>query len=583
MQNEIERLRGKYKALQNQTDAISIVSGMEKVKAVTAGAIKQIVAMGAAYLSVKNAIATVINAQNELNNKGRDVGIRFDEAFRKFSTQSGWEGPKLDQAQSRIQEIAVSRAMDPVEVAGIAEQLVSSGFTPEEASGKSLDETLKLMIATNQAMSARGDGAVSTKDLVQAMTAMLETQGIPKTAEGVSKFATPAQSAFKSTNLQLEDFLAFAPESAVTRGILSLEQAIAMFSKIRDTNPSGPESATSIRNIVLRTTAIKEPTRLAELDQLGITKEQIDGIGEDWLEGMKVLRAAIGQKSKEEQRRIANVMFEERGIAPFLTIMEPGVIEDIQKRSTKFADVEQFNKDVQIASSGKAAQARRIQAQEDIRIGTKSQKISSPQEVVKAAQNIAAGSGMSDLEASVRGQMSSFLIPLGQVAGVSPETTTSTIFGPGPAARTNTEFRQRLQRELNPVAPIKMEPRRQLGATRTPEQLMDMLGRIGGELKTDSDQSLSQSDAESYVARIGSITSNEGMKLADSKLTQRMEVLDRSLRDLIATMQSNSKATSGNTKELQKTSKEPSTQPLTAKKRSQPTVADKQNARVNNR
>ena len=416
----IRRMQAELKKL--QSGGADVVKVTDQIKKSTMSAVKQITTMAAGYLSAVNAARTLMAVQTELQNKGRDLGITFDEAFRKFNIQGGLQGPAADLARTSIERSAVKLSMDPIEVAGIAEQLVSSGFSPEQASGASLESFLKLMAGTNQAMSARGEGAVSTKDLVQAVSSYMENLKLDKTAASIDRFAVVAQTAFKKTNLQLEDFAALAPEAAVLKDLLPLEQQVAIMSAIRDTDPSGAESATSLRNIALRTSTITEPTRIAALAQANLKPEEIDGTGENFLDGLKKLRAGLEKLPEEQRRKVAKVMYEERGVAPFMTLMQPGVLEEIDRRAKDFQDRATYEKDVITATSGKSAQARRLKAEEDIRLSRLTADKASPQEIRTAMRAEAVSRGMGETEAAFRDFIAQQVGTAGELVGLDYET-----------------------------------------------------------------------------------------------------------------------------------------------------------------
>lgn len=420
------------KKLQRELDALkkkgtefgrALRSAMADAKEKIANAGRAVGGMVLGWLAVERGLSAVSAKLDEIETKSREVGIAFDEAFRKFNIQAGLKGLQAKEAQEKIEKLAIQYAMPTVEVVGMAEQLVSSGFSAEEASGKSLDAMLKLMAGTNQAMSAKGEGAVSTKDLVQAVSSYLDNLGLDKSAESVERFGVVAQSAFKATNLQLEDFRDLAGEASNFRGILPMEEQVAMMSVIRDTNPSGSESATGMRNILLRTSAITEPTREKALRKAGLNKGDIDGFGEDYIEGLKKLRAGLKNLPVDKQNEILKVMFEERGVSFAKTLMQDGRLEEIQRRSKVFQDRETYESDVKQATSGKAAGARRLAEQENQRLAKGSQNATSYEEISRAAREVAVERGMSEAEAGVRQGLGWTMNKIGEFTGPVGEET----------------------------------------------------------------------------------------------------------------------------------------------------------------
>lgn len=361
------------------------------------------------WLAVSRGVEAVRQSYDKLQAKTRDLGVSFDEAFRKFNIQANLQGIQADQYQRKIEAVAVKMAMDPIEMAGIAEQLVSSGYSKEEAAGPALEETAKLMVGTNQAMTARGEGAVSTKDLVSAMSAFMDNMGMGKTGDSVKQFGVVVQTAFKETNLQLEDMASIAGEAAVFRGKMTPNQVVAMGSILKDTNPSGPENATAMRNITSRMSGVIEPDRVEMLGKMKLKPADIDMVGEDIYTALKRLRVGIESLPEDQRFGAAKKLFEERGMAPFMTMMQPGRIEEMQSRDKRFADEAQYEADIRTGTSGKSAQARRLKGQEDIRIAREGQKSTSFDETLSAARAEHIAQGNSEVSADLRSQVASWL------------------------------------------------------------------------------------------------------------------------------------------------------------------------------
>lgn len=361
------------------------------------------------WMAVSRGVEAVRQSYDKLQAKTRDLGVTFDEAFRKFNIQANLQGLQADQYQRKIETIAVKMAMDPIETAGIAEQLVSSGYSKEEAAGSALEETVKLMVGTNQAMQSRGEGAVSTKELVSAMSAFMDNMGMAKTGDSVKQFGVVVQTAFKETNLQLEDMASIAGEAAVFRGKMTPNQVVAMGSILKDTNPAGAENATAMRNITSRMSAVTGKPQLEMLEKMKIKPTDIDMVGEDVYAALKALRTGINALPQEEQFKASKILFEEKGMAPFMTMMQPGRIEEMQSRDTRFTDEKQYEKDIQTGTSGKSAQVRRTKAAEDIRIGRAGQNTTSFEETLAAGRAEHISQGNSEVSADMRSAAAGWL------------------------------------------------------------------------------------------------------------------------------------------------------------------------------
>jgi hypothetical protein len=135
----------------------------------------------------------------------------------------------------------------------------------------------------------------------------------------------------------------------------------------------------------------------------------IDMVGEDVYTALKRLRTGIESLPEAERFGAAKKLFEERGMAPFMTMMQKGRIEEMQSRDTRFADEKQYEKDIQTGTSGKSAQARRLKAAEDIRIAKEGQKSTSFEETLAAARAEFVGQGGSEVSADIRSGLAGIL------------------------------------------------------------------------------------------------------------------------------------------------------------------------------
>lgn len=317
------------------------------------GMTTNLASVAAGYVSVAGAAGLLINANRDIINQTDEVARKYDEIFRKFRVQSGLKGLEGDAARGRILEIAERQAFPSEQASNAATQLVSSGFSPAEASGGSLEEFLRILNASNVT-----GKEVDPTELAKAISSYLESQGLAKNEKNVAMVGRRVQALFKGTNLQLPDLAELATVSEIFNGLLTVEEQLGTFSTLVQSIPAA-EAKTGFRNFVLRLNTVTDDqkAKVKALDQLGLKKEDVDFVGEDLGTILDRLAVGLEQLPQEQRAPVLNQIFGERTIAVAQSMINRR--KTIEESYGIQNNVKGFLADVDEATSGRNAAERR--------------------------------------------------------------------------------------------------------------------------------------------------------------------------------------------------------------------------------
>ncbi|QDU03144.1 Phage-related minor tail protein [Gimesia chilikensis] len=345
---ELDKIGQKQR--RNRTQSNSFFKGMSS----------NLASMAAGYVSVAGAASLLINANREIIEQAEEAASKYDELFRKFRIQSGLRGIEGDKARERILEISERQAVTSEQGSGAATQLVSSGFSAQEASGGSLEEFLRILNASN----ASGK-EVDSAGLAKALSSYLDAQGLDKNEKNVALVGRSVQALFKNTNLQLADLQDLAKVSSVFKGKLSIQEQLGAFSTLVDSMPAS-EAKTGLRNFVLQSaTASAQDEKVKTLDELGLKPTDIDFVGENLDQVLERLSNSLSKLPEEEQLPALTKIYEKENAAVVKSLIDKrGKVTDsyaVQQND------EAFIADVNEATSGRNAALRRAEARRERR------------------------------------------------------------------------------------------------------------------------------------------------------------------------------------------------------------------------
>lgn len=369
----------------------------------------QLAQMVLSYGLVTRAASAWMDANREIIQQAEEAGKKYDELFRKFNVQAGLRGLEGEAAKKKILGSAERFAVPEEQAKAAAQQLVSSGFSTEQATGKALDEVLSILAASN----IRGQ-EVDPTELTLSISKYLNSQGLDLTAENIRSVGRPVQGLFRNTNIQLPQLSALSKEAANFTGKLSVPEQLATFSQLVDVFE--PEvAATGMRNVVGRlATAAETPTRVKALERLGLMPQQVDFVGEGAFDVFGRLQQGLQSVPEEQRAGLLKQLFEERGVAPAQVLLSN--LDEIKRRTAGVGDTGGFLSDLAEATSGRNAASIRQDIRRNERRAARDQRDDLVKEELAAALE---EEGYSPL--SVRLQTGSFGYEGARFFGVSQE------------------------------------------------------------------------------------------------------------------------------------------------------------------
>lgn len=315
--------------------------------------VRNLFAISTSYIGLQTAVAKVIDLNKELIAQADVAGLKYDKIFRRMQVQTG-HGGRAALGDRRAVEAAAVRAGVGTEYAEtLAEELTGEGFAPAEATGGALRTMLETIRAT-------GMGEVDPRQLAKAAAMFLSAQNKPKTDANLRPVMIAIQRLFKETSLKLEDLVDLSGRTELAAGSLTTPETLAMFDIIRQKNPADVAS-TAFKIIIERLQTIaSRPGDVRALARLGLKPKEVDLVGEDIATVLDRLGEGLDRVSPEVQNMVMGALFEERARSP-----ATGLIRDRKKMPellAKMRDIAGFQKDVAVATGGKAAGRERFEA-----------------------------------------------------------------------------------------------------------------------------------------------------------------------------------------------------------------------------
>jgi hypothetical protein len=312
--------------------------------------------MAAGALTFEKALSGVISANSEMIKQAEQATLKYDEMFRKFNVQSAKRGLEGAKNQNRILNAAEVNAFSSNEASAVATQLVSSGFSADEATGGSLDIMLKTIAASNL------QGGDVTK-LTESVTQFLTSQGQDLNAENLTRALVGAQRLFEGTNLQLADLSQLAGKGVGFQGRASSQEVLAAFDVGRQVYGADTAS-TGLKIFGERLMGASEDDQRKDLlKRMKLKPEDVDMIGESFQTVLERLKGGIESLPEEQRKGVLDKFFGGEG-AGFAQLL----INDPEKIAQNVAiqnDTAGFDAAVEENTSGKAAATRRAQVRQE--------------------------------------------------------------------------------------------------------------------------------------------------------------------------------------------------------------------------
>src|SRR3990167_6028645 len=299
-------------------------------------------------------------SNRDMIEKADKVAEDYDTLSRSLQTQAGFKNKEMPEVQARLARTAMIAAADKTFTYGAAEQLVSSGFSGQEATGGSLTELLKGVNAMLAPAGKKEDPVM----LAESVAGYMNSQGIAKDAAGMKSIMSAVQVLYKSTNLKLADFSQFAGEAPALKGKMEMPEQLAMLSLLKDIASTAEESSSVMRNIAIRseTTASSEE-KVAALASLGMKPSDIDMDGESFKEVLDRLAKGTEGKSSPVVTNALKKIFEERAVPGIKHLIDNRA--ELERRTKLAGDDSAYEADAERQSSGPAAAKRRLELEEE--------------------------------------------------------------------------------------------------------------------------------------------------------------------------------------------------------------------------
>lgn len=338
-------------------------------KSAADGVVADVAKIASGYLTVTAAInvgKAALDFFRESNRKFAEESsaaiLKMDEAFRKFRVQAGLTAIESDQSKAFISRAALSAGTSAPQAAAGATQLVSGGFSAQEAlQGGGLDALLATMDANNLA----GKGADAT-ETAKALGLFLNATGQELTGANLRTTGVAVANLFKGTNLQLGDLETLAPQaSTITNlsGLTGVEQ-LGVFAQLRQTlDPSG--ASTQFRNTVASmATAGGQQAKVDALKTMGLNPGDIDMVGETFTDALAKIKAATEGMAPEQANIALTKLFGSENLSGPLELMKN--LDKVNANIALTSNEAVFEEAVRIAREGSAFDRRQAEARREI-------------------------------------------------------------------------------------------------------------------------------------------------------------------------------------------------------------------------
>jgi hypothetical protein len=351
-QQELTKVSGKFVELgTNAEKAMRKAQGeITTTKVSFTNILPSITNMAAGYLSASAAISTFITAQKQAQEEATATGRKFDEIFRKMQVQGGMTDLQRVENQGRVLAAAEKVGVDSTFAANVATQMISSGFSTQDATGAGLQTMLQGFAASNLL------GQDPTQ-LTQAVGQFLAAQGMDKNSQNLKRVMVGSQRLFKATDMQVSDLSQLAGKSQGLAGAFTPEETLATFDVLRE-KTGADVASTSLKIFTDRLRgASQDKQRTDTLKKLGLTAADVDFQGENIETVLERLATGFGSVKATDREGLMQKLFGTEASSPIA-----GLIRDRGKVGAALGvigDNAGFNEDVKIATSGRNAEERR--------------------------------------------------------------------------------------------------------------------------------------------------------------------------------------------------------------------------------
>lgn len=297
-----------------------------------------------AAVGIGAALTLAVRKVKELRQEAERTAIALEKSAKKLQIQAGLTDLQSEKAQQRTAALAQKTGFGVLAIDRINTELVSQGFNKPLQTGASA-AFISFLQASNQAEDA------DLEEFVSAFSKELLAGGKQKTGKNLLALALRARGLFKSTPFQAPDLAELSKARAIAKQVgVTEEQFLSAGTILKEKLPAA-ESATGLRNVLLRIGA-PEKTGLKALKKAGVDPKSIDLIGETLPQALKTLGAALQALPGEEKLRFLKDIFGQKVAVPALALIEGAQAGKFEKFAEFQRDREGFEKAVRVARRG---------------------------------------------------------------------------------------------------------------------------------------------------------------------------------------------------------------------------------------
>lgn len=313
----------------------------------------------------------IVRTQREQDKVGRQLQVQAllsDKAFQKI-------------LRARVAPAASQAGVSLTQGQLTATELVSRGFSVEEATGGALRELLLGARGTN----FRGE----TPEFATAISAFLSSQGKQLNAANVRGVTGPLAALFQGTPFQAADLEAIAGVGNLLKEFgLQQDEIFAAITTLKQAGGlPASEAATKTRNVALILGAAESNKEVLDtLRAIGGEgfEKQVDLVGESFPQALQNLKDALDGLDQSSRQTALAKIFGRQNVAGAQALLAN--IETLQQFREVQRDPSVLARGVAIATSGAAATEQRLANQRELAVLSQGRRDLRNKEIIEATE-----------------------------------------------------------------------------------------------------------------------------------------------------------------------------------------------------
>lgn len=299
--------------------------------------------------TIVQGLLKIIDLQKEWNKEILNTVREQDKVGRKLQVQALLDDKEFQRILTeRIAPISMATARPLPQVQAAATELISQGFTTEEATGPALQELL---------LGAAAQNVEDEKAFASAIASFIKSQGKQLTAENVRAVTAPMTSLFQGTPFQGADLQAISKIGALLKQFnVSQTDIFSAVNIAKEATGAPGEAAVAVRNIVGKLGAAKAtPESLGILEQIGGAgfAERVDLVGETLPQALQNLKDALDGLDESSRNAALAKLFGAESVAGAAQLLSN--IHKFRELAEVQRDTTKFQRGVEIATTGPVA------------------------------------------------------------------------------------------------------------------------------------------------------------------------------------------------------------------------------------